>query len=166
MRSREVLANWLLCAVFIAEEGEQLTFGSDQLGGDGIVWSESTGQVWPTEHVMVPRTGAEKNPDVEKRILDAIVQKNSKGGAAYASGKTLIVFIDPPVCRGYPIGWRRTCLNRFISTVAWAVGLQKVTEDGSYIYAFTSLDPEHDPVPIWLVRILPSFDEWDVRRIQ
>jgi hypothetical protein len=42
MRSREVLANWLVC-VAVNHTGEhKLTFASDPTGGDGIIVDEET----------------------------------------------------------------------------------------------------------------------------
>ena len=40
LRSRELLANWLLCAVFNFDcaAPERLTFTTDPLGGDGILY--------------------------------------------------------------------------------------------------------------------------------
>src|SRR5438128_21260 len=38
LRSREILANWLLCvALNFTNQQERFTFGSDPLGGDGII---------------------------------------------------------------------------------------------------------------------------------
>ena len=38
LRSRELLANWLLCVTFNAESGdERMTFTTDPDGGDGII---------------------------------------------------------------------------------------------------------------------------------
>ena len=54
MRSREMLANWLLCAAVSAIDNRELTFTSDPVGGDGIICDPATGETWPTEHVMVP----------------------------------------------------------------------------------------------------------------
>jgi hypothetical protein len=45
-----------LAAVHInAEDGVELTFHSDPIGGDGIIRNAATDETWPTEHVMVPR---------------------------------------------------------------------------------------------------------------
>jgi hypothetical protein len=94
MRSREILANWLLCVAVNFERGEdQLTFSSDPIGGDGIVQDIATDAAWPTEHVMIPRLQVGKTRDAETLILQAVEHKNNKGGAAYASGKHLVVFM-------------------------------------------------------------------------
>src|SRR5579871_113241 len=102
MRSREMLANWLACVVINAQSGANLYFSSDPTGGDGIMCDTSTGETWPTEHVMVPRRSGGQTADAEALILDAIEQKRNKGGAAYAAGKTLIVFLDAEAGPWYP----------------------------------------------------------------
>ena len=55
MRSRETLANWLLCVAINAVSEGEVTFCSDPTGGDGIICDVSTGEICPTEHVLVPR---------------------------------------------------------------------------------------------------------------
>jgi hypothetical protein len=102
MRSREILANWLLCATINAVDKRQLTFSSDPIGGDGIVQDDATGLTWPTEHVMVPRQSGGENAEAQALILAAIEQKRTKGGAAYASGKTLVVFLNAATDAWYP----------------------------------------------------------------
>ena len=42
MRSRELLANWLLCAAINSVSGASLTFSSDPIGGDGIIIDATT----------------------------------------------------------------------------------------------------------------------------
>ena len=93
-RSREILANWLVCVATNAATEGRLTFCSDPIGGDGIICDIATGETWPTEHVMVRRLRPGQPDDAESLILKAIDQKRNKGGAAYATGKTLIVFLD------------------------------------------------------------------------
>jgi hypothetical protein len=100
MRSREMLANWLLCVTINAIDGRRLTFSSDPTGGDGIIQDQATGETWPTEHVMVPRqSGAVR---AHSLILEAVEHKRAKGGAAYASGKNLIVFLDADAGTWFP----------------------------------------------------------------
>jgi len=165
MRSREVLANWLLCAVCNAGGAERFTFTSDPVGGDGVIHDTQTEETWPTEHVMVSRARGDKPPDVEAMILKAIEDKQNKGGAAYASGKTLVVFSD--VGGGTP--WfpnkvaKRVPRTDFVAV--WVVGLHSV-EDGQYVYSVSELDPENGTEPTWLVRISKDFDFWEVERFQ
>jgi hypothetical protein len=89
MRSREIVANWLLCATIQAVDKRELLFYSDPIGGDGILQDAATGQTWQTEHVFVPRQRANPGVDAKALILVAINHKCIRGGAAYASGKTL-----------------------------------------------------------------------------
>ena len=51
LRSRELLANWLLCAVvnYDSRAADRLTFTSDPLGGDGIIYDSEKDASWPTE---------------------------------------------------------------------------------------------------------------------
>ena len=43
MRSREIVANWLLCATIQAVDKRELLFYSDPIGGDGILQAAATG---------------------------------------------------------------------------------------------------------------------------
>ena len=56
MRSREALANWLLCVTVNAADQRQLSFTTtnDLIGGDGNIHDEKSGEIFPTEHVLVP----------------------------------------------------------------------------------------------------------------
>lgn len=45
MRSREALANWLICAALNGAAGKQLTFSSDPTGGDGFIIDEAVTSV-------------------------------------------------------------------------------------------------------------------------
>jgi hypothetical protein len=75
-------------------DGRQLTFSSDPTGGDGIIEDMATGETWHTEHVLVPHLRAAQTGDAETLILRKVEEKQRKGGAAYAAGKTLIVFLN------------------------------------------------------------------------
>jgi hypothetical protein len=56
LRPRELLGNWLICAVLNAgRSAGPFTFTSDPRGGDGIIYDEESKADWPTEHVMVPK---------------------------------------------------------------------------------------------------------------
>jgi hypothetical protein len=58
---------------------------------------------------MVPRLRTGQADDAETLILKAIDQKGNKGGAAYAAGKTLIVFLDAGAVPGFQTGLRGDC---------------------------------------------------------
>jgi hypothetical protein len=115
MRSREILANLLLCITKTEVEGADVTFSSDPVGDDGIIQDVKTGETWPTEHVMVPRHAIKESNDAKTLILNAIEQKQQKGGEAYAGGKTLVVFLDAPVGEWKPNALRETCPTRCYS---------------------------------------------------
>ena len=102
MRSREILANWLCAAAINSVSEAKLTFCSDPIDGDGIICDVATGESWPTEHVMVPNLDDGQTGDAQTLILKAIDQKRNKGGAAYAAGKTLIVFLNADAGKWYP----------------------------------------------------------------
>ena len=174
MRSREALANLLVCVAFnstipIEDENatrvERLTFYSDPLGGDGIIWDTVAEEPWPTEHVMVPNIKIAEKLDIEQRILKAIEQKNSKGGSAYASGKTLIVLVDFAGGPWHPNRVAKKLPQPFHFDVAWIVGLQKV-ESSEYVYGVSLLDVTNGNAPVCEIRITEKFDAWQVSWVQ
>jgi hypothetical protein len=165
---REFLANWLLCVTFNFDCGspERLTFTSDPLGGDGILYDTGSDATFPTEHVLVPEIQSGEAVDLEALILKAVNDKRKKGGAAYASGKTLVVFLSA----GSGIPWLPTRVARQLPdalhfAVVWVVGLHHV-EAGDYIYSVAQLDVSDGQAPTFVVRIGKDFDTWKVERIQ
>lgn len=165
MRSREALANWLLCVTVNAVDGRKLNFSSDPTGGDGIVHDECGGETWPTEHVFIPSRSACDGCDAKALILDAIEHKRSKGGAAYASGKTLVVFLDAPAGKWFPNRVARELRQPLYFEAVWVVGLQGVSE-GVYTYGVTLLDAAEGDAPTYLVRIAANFESWEVTDLQ
>jgi hypothetical protein len=165
MRSREVLANWLVCAAANAVTEGELTFTSDPLGGDGIILDVKTGDTWPTEHVMVPRLRPGETADAETLILDKINQKRAKGDVAYAAGKTLIVFLEAGAGVWHPDKVAKRLPDPLLFATVWVVGLQGF-EDGEYIYAVTNLDLSNGKVPALLVRVSSDFSSWQVTQLQ
>jgi hypothetical protein len=98
--------------------------------------------------------------------LRAIADKQGKGGAAYASGKTLVVFLNT----GGDVPWKPNRVARNLPEplhfeAVWVVGLHKV-ESGQYVYGVTRLDLRAGNAPVWLVRIAPGFDDWEVEPYQ
>jgi hypothetical protein len=145
---------------------DQLTFSSDPIGGDGVITNTVTGETWPTEHVLVPRTPAGKYANVEVLILKAIARKQAKGGAAYASGKTLVVFSNAgDHTRWFPNRVARQLPGTDFAAV-WVVALQMVEADGAYVYGVTLLDLSGGDAPSFLVRVAPDFGSWVVGQIQ
>jgi hypothetical protein len=167
MRPREVVGNWLMCAVISFEKGQPWCFTSDPTGGDGIIYDPVTEQPWPTEHVIVMPAGAEEIRDIDALILDAVQAKEAKG-AAYAKGKTLIVFLDAGLGEWKPNVVARKLPPGHFKNV-WVVGLNGAIENGRYTYGVTcirtGLEPAGD-APIWLVQIHEAFESWEVKCIQ
>ena len=143
MRSREILANWLVC----------------------VTINGGTGETWATEHVMVPSHAAGKDDDAKSLILKAIEQKRTKGGAAYAEGKTLVVFLDAGAGEWHPNKVARALPDPLLFATVWVVGLQGV-QDGEYVYGVTLLDLNTGNAPTFLVRISKTFDAWEVTSLQ
>lgn len=170
MRSRELLANWLLCAAFNFDCGspERLTpiTINDPLGGDGILYDTISEAPFTTEHVLVPAAQSGATVDIEALILKAINGKRAKGAAAYASGKTLVVFLNA----GGGGAWFPTRVTRQLPDplyfeVVWVVALHHV-EDGEYTYSVAQLELREGHAPTWLVRIAKDFNTWEVKRTQ
>jgi hypothetical protein len=166
MRSREAIANWLLCATVNAADQRQLSFTTtnDLIGGDGNIQDEKSGEIFPTEHVLVPIQ--ETGSDTQSLILQAIDDKRNKGGAAYASGKTLVVFVNAGGGEWFPNKVARALPNPLHFEAVWAISLQEVDADGAYIYSVTHLDVSEGNAPTFLVRISKDFDAWKVTRRQ
>jgi hypothetical protein len=165
MRSREMLANWLVCVAYNSANCGDLTFSSDPLGGDGIICDLATGDSWPTEHVLVPKPRADQTGDAYALILEAIRKKCSEGGAAYASGKTLIVFLNAGAGKWSPNRVARQLPAPLFFAAVWVVGLQCV-ELGEYVYGVTCLDACDGDAPALRVRIGKDFESWQVTRLQ
>jgi hypothetical protein len=166
LRSREILANLLVCVAVNSERRTTpLTFTSDPQGGDGVIYDSGTETAWLTEHTVVPRAIPGETQDIEARILNAIELKQKKGGAAYASGKTLIVFLNAGGGPWFPNKVAKQLPEPLDFEDVWVVGLQGV-EEGEYVYGITQLDVDGGNAPTWRVRIRKDFDAWEVERIQ
>lgn len=166
MRSREALANWLICAAANFEHGsDRMSFTSDPTGGDGVIHDSQAQATWQTEHVMVrrPLSAKEKaNPkSVETQILEAVAMKQAKGGTAYASGKQLIVFLDSGGGEWYPNKVARHLPQPLLFEDVWVIGLHGPIVD-EYVYGVTQLDLSGGNAPTWLVRIGQDFQSWIV----
>jgi hypothetical protein len=170
LRPRELLANWLVCATFNEECGspDRLTFTTDPTGGDGILLDTETDETFTTEHVIVPAASKGKTADIEARILSAIVSKNKKGGAAYASGKTLIVFLnDGSGGEWKPNRIAKALPNPLHFAVVWVLGLHAHdSKSGEYTYAVAQLTIDDGNAPTFMIRIAADFDSWRATRIQ
>ena len=165
LRSRELLANWLLCVVSnFANKTDQMTFTSDPLGGDGIICDSMMGKTWPMEHILVPTAHSSK-AEIETLILNAIAIKQNKGGTPYASGKTLVVFLNAGGGEWFPNKVAKNLPDNLYFESVWVVCLQS-EKIGAYIYGVTLLDLSQGNTPIWLVRIGKYFNSWDVDKVQ
>jgi hypothetical protein len=166
MLPRELLANWLLCvAVNSNLQAERLTFCSDPVGGDGVIYDTATEETYLTEHTVIPELIGGDAVDIAPLILKAIEQKRHKGGEAYASGKTLVVFQTAKGQNWFPNKVAKQLPDPLYFDAVWVVGLQGV-ENGGYIYQVTRLDLRRGNAPAWRVRIGKDFDGWEVEPIQ
>jgi hypothetical protein len=162
-----LIANWLLCVAFNDDcaSPNRLTFTSDPLGGDGILYDTESKATFPTEHVIVLEVRSGKAANVETLILKAINDKRKKGQAAYASGKTLVVFLNAGGGPWLPNRVTKQLPDPLHFAVVWVVGLHHI-EAGEYVYSVTQLDMSDGDAPIWLIRIAGDFNSWTVERIQ
>jgi len=165
MRSREMLANWLICAVLNHSGDRQMSFASDPDGGDGILVDAQTLVGFPTEHIMVPRQRGDEVADPHELVLDAINKKRSKGGEAYARGKTLVVFLNAAAGLWYPNRVAKALPTPLYFDSVWVVGLYGVEGD-EYVYGVTHLDLTDGDVPAFKLRISSDFAAWEIVQIQ
>jgi hypothetical protein len=165
LRSREILGNWLICAVLNADRPTaSYTFTSDPQGGDGIIYDMETETGWQTEHVMVPKAMVQETRDIPTLILAAVVKKQEKGAAAYARGKVLVVFLDSGLGEWFPNQVAKK-LPKVDFKEVWVVGLHgEITNE--YVYGVAQLDISSGNAPTCLVRIGKDFDVWEVKRLQ
>lgn len=168
MRSREILGNWLICAVVNANEGGgAYAFTSDPQGGDGVIVNAQTNESWLTEHVMVgkPRTPHDTELSIECRILQAYSAKTGKGGSAYATGKHLIIFLETGGGEWHPRKVARQLPGELVFTDVWVFGLLPF-ENEKYAYGVSQLGGPENQAPTWIVRIDDQFTSWDVELLQ
>lgn len=168
LRSRELLANWLISAALNFEYNTtQFSFTSDPDGGDGTIVDLKNNQAWETEHVMVPQpqNDVEMDKDIHSRILEAIDLKRNKGGEAYASNKSLVVFLDSGQGHWTPNQVAKQLPSPLYFEDVWVVSLQEVI-DGAYSYRVIQLLIEAGNAPIWSVDINKEFSSWNVKRVQ
>lgn len=157
-RSRELLANWLMCCTInrIFDEG-RLEFTSDPTGSDGMIFDTKTGECWATEHVIALPN---RKTNGDTAILDAIRKKITKGGSAYASGKTLVVFAE-----GIGVWTPSVIVTRLPEPVLfdaiWIVGLH-TAKDGAYAYDVCRLGCGSRPPLQARLTIESDFDSWVV----
>lgn len=163
LSSSEILGCWLLAAVLCHEaKSEKIRICTDPQGGDGTLYDIIEKQSYPIEQVMV--TGWKQvDKDSETLILEQINKKQNKGGKAYASGKTLVVFLDRKGEGWFPNRVARRLPKKLDFDDVWVVGLQEFIDD-TYSYNVTQLNALG--CPIWRIYIKQSFEAWEVKKIQ
>ena len=168
MLPREAVANWLMAATLSSESQRPFCFTSDPNGGDGIIYDKAYERDWPTEHILVRSVDEKETRDIDTLILDTVQKKELKGGAAYASGKTLVIFLDAGLGKWNPnVVAQKLPPGNFRNV--WLVGLHGEVKDGAYTYGVTCLRTGLAPqigAPIWLVHIDKTFESWDVEHLQ
>jgi hypothetical protein len=168
MLPREILGNWLVCAVVNANEAEKIcTFTSDPQSGDGVIFNVHTNEGWFTEHVMVarPHKAYEFKLSIEDRIIEAYSGKVKKGGYAYARGKTLIIFLDVNTGKWQPRKLARQLPSDLVFSDVWVFGLLPFN-DGKYVYGISQLGDIERQAPTWIVQIDDQFSSWNVEILQ
>lgn len=164
LRPREVLTNWLLCAVLNFEDGDnEYSFATDPTGGDGTIVRNLREGIMQTEHVFIPPARGGHARAVEELILKGIYHKQAKG-RTYAQGKELIVFSEASgVWLPNRIARKIRGSNDFRSV--WVVHLESVNER-NYTYCIAKLDLTYGDSPAWKVLIPTDFSSWRVERRQ
>jgi hypothetical protein len=142
-----------------------MEFTSDPIGSDGIIRDKITQKSWPTEHVLALKQEVNKNFDLDTLILNAIEQKRTKGGAAYASGKILVVFLETPTDFWYPNIVVKKLPNPLYFTQVWVINLQ-CCKDETYTYNVVLLENDGTNAPSFQVSINKDFDSWEIMRVQ
>ncbi len=168
VRSREILANWLICvAVNSTLQCDRLALmGTTALiGGDGIILDTQTGETWVTEHVADVRRNQSTESSAAERILSAIDLKRNKGGAAYARGKTLVVFLLTGGGEWFPTKLARELPAPLLFDAVWVVSFASL-EAEKYAYSVTRLDITQGHAPAWRIVINEAFDAWQVEVVQ
>ena len=169
MLPREALANWLLCAVQNRSGADRYIFAfdaSDPTGSDGIIWDTATGMTYPTEHVLIhtPHGNSIADDTSEALVLCAIQQKQAKGGAAYALGKTLVVFLN--IAAGpYQPSWLVRNLPADIDFAAVYLVSSQEMNAGRYVFAVSQLNWHIQEAPTFRVVIAETFDDWKVEQL-
>lgn len=161
LRSRELFGNWLICAAVNSDyQSERMRICSDPNGGDGVIYDRDEKKATSMEHVLVSKNNNVVK-DIEDLIIDQINMKRNKGGKAYATGKSLVVFLNR---NGK--GWiPRNVLNKLPNDLyfddVWIVGLHGIVNQ-EYLYNVVLLDKSG--CPMWKVKISSNFESWSVKR--
>jgi hypothetical protein len=164
MLPRELVANWLLTVVGnYFTQSERFQFTTDPDGSDGLIYDTVTQEAVSTEHIITRSKGASDTTDAQTKILNAVEQKIAKGGAAYARGKTLVVFMFSGAdgTFWYPDKVAAALPSVLHFEAVWVVSFQRLEGDDP-VYAVTRLDLRKGHAPVWWVRIAADFESWTV----
>lgn len=162
-RPREILVNWIYCAVGNATDPDNfdLTLCTDPTGGDGILTNRKSGEIQPTEHVIIYSRDPTTLP-LNERIIEGIKTKTNQGGKY--SRKFLMVFCYDSgdwnanvVAAGIPVD--------HIFHGIFIVALESTGEHG-YVYSLTDLDRKHGEAPTWRLKFNSDFTGWTVEQPQ
>ena len=100
--------------------------------------------------------------NTEQLILAKIQQKHVKGGEAYASGKTLVVFLNSGEATGIRTRLQSSCRTQSFS-MGYGWSAYMASSPANITYFATRIDLAGTPK--WRVRIAPDFDDWTVETI-
>jgi hypothetical protein len=112
------------------------------------------------EHVMVAkrRDGQRPEESAELLVLTQVEKKLAKGGAAYASNKMLVVYLDADVA-GYSPRALRACLPANLAFEGvWLV----VPQAGRWDYDVVCFGEAMPEPQTYRVSITEAFDDWTV----
>jgi hypothetical protein len=84
---------------------------------------------------------------------------------AYASGKTLVVFLNAGGGKWFPNKVAKQLPETLDFEAVWVVGRHGGDAD-EYTYNVTRLDLSRGNAPAWMVRIGKDFNTWEVVPIQ
>jgi len=162
-RPRELLGNWLICAIGCDARGkESLAVGEDPLGGDGLIVDKESDDKLFMEHVYVP---AGPEGEFEDRVMAALQAKAAKG-EEYAKGRTLVIFADA-VGKWFPNRLARRIAGQHHFRGVWLVALDAPSiTNGTYAYNVAELDVSNGNASVSRVVVSPEFDSWTVETIQ
>lgn len=162
-RPRELLANWLVCAVLCDGRGEEaLAIADDPFGGDGLIVDRKTEEKMFTEHVYIPTSD---EVHIGASVVKAVEHK-AKKGKEYAKGRTLVIFSDA-IGRWIPNHVAREIVGRHQFDGVWFVTLDApASAIGRYAYNVAELDVSIGDAPVCRVLIAEDFGSWTVERVQ
>lgn len=162
LRLREVLGNWLVCAVG-NYNGYNLTFQEDPTGGDGVIFDRNTKGGTFTEHVSainnLPNAKSITNSDdfILEKIQDK-VDKGERHNDKYKN-KMLVVFIEG-MGNFHPLKIAREINGKHDFSSVWIFALE--SNDEEYRYIVVQLSTYLVNPLIYKVHIAENFESWHV----